>query len=155
MKLSIRPVTAAIRSQAEALRVGPGQEHFVETVAECMEEADRIPDWEPVVICDGETMIGFSMYGFMRCERRARVWFDRLLIDWRYQHQGCGRAAVQLLLDRLQTEFPGQPIYLSAYADNQTAIRLYESFGFRFNGEKDINGEDVMVLPAQACKAGG
>ena len=145
MKLSIQPVTEALRSRAENLQVGPGQEHFIETVSECLEEADRISDWEPVVIFDGEAMIGFAMYGFMRCETRARVWFDRFLIDRHYQGRGYGRAAVQAMLERIQTEFPGQAIYLSAYDDNQVAIRLYQSFDFRFNGEKDINGEDVMV----------
>lgn len=146
MQLSIEPVTEQIRAQALALRVGPGQEHFVETVQACLEEADQIADWEPVVIRDGDQIIGFSMYGFMRCENRARVWFDRLLIDWHYQHRGYGRQAVQTLLERMKAEFPGQDIYLSAYDDNQVAIRLYESFGFRFNGELDINGEKVMVL---------
>ena len=145
MELSIQPVTQALRARAEQLQVGPGQEHFIETVCECMEEADRISDWEPVVIFDGEDMIGFAMYGFMRCENRARVWFDRFLIDRHYQHRGYGRAAVRAMLDRIRAEFPGRDIYLSAYDDNQVAIALYKSFGFRFNGEKDINGEDVMV----------
>ena len=148
MKLSIVPVTEQLRPRAEALSVGPGQEHFIETVAQCMQEADRIPDWEPVVIFDGETMIGFAMYGFMRCETRARVWFDRFLIDHRYQKQGYGRRVAEMMIGRLRAEFPGQDIYLSAYDDNPVAIRLYQSFGFVFNGEKDINGEDVMVLPA-------
>ena len=80
MDLKIVPVTEENRAQAEELAVAPGQEHFIEPVRECMEEADALGDWEPVCISDGETPIGFSMYGYMRGESCPRVWFDRLLI---------------------------------------------------------------------------
>ena len=52
-----------------------------------------------------------------------------------------------LLLDRIRREYPDcQNILLSVYADNPLAARLYRQFGFEWNGEKDINGEDVMIL---------
>ena len=149
MELTIVPVTGALRKEAERLTVAAGQEHFVEPVAECMQEADEIADWEPVCIYDGNTMVGFSMYGYMRCEKQPRVWFDRLLIDARYQHRGYGRAAVEAILARMQREFPGRDIYTSAYEDNPVALSLYQSFGFRRNGELDINGEKIMVLKSE------
>ena len=148
MNMRIVPVTADTRALAESLSVAPGQEHFIEPVTECMAEADEISDWEPVCIYDGDTLVGFSMYGYMRGEKLKRVWFDRLLIDRHYQHRGYGRKAVELLLERIRGEFPGKDIYISAYEDNPAAIALYQSFGFRINGEKDINGETVMVLKA-------
>ena len=146
MDLKIVPVTKENRAAAEQLSVAENQKDFIETVAECLREADEIPDWEPVVILDGETMVGFSMYGYMRMEKRPRLWFDRLLIDRRYQRRGYGRKTVEAMLERMRAEYPGKDIYTSAYADNHIAISLYESFGFRVNGEKDINGEKVMVL---------
>ena len=146
MDLKIVPVTKENRAAAERLSVAENQKNFIETVAECLREADEIPDWEPVVILDGETMVGFSMYGYMRMEKDPRLWFDRLLIDKRYQHRGCGRKTVEVMLERMEKEFPGKDIYTSAYEDNLTAISLYQSFGFRINGERDINGEKVMVL---------
>ena len=149
MELRIVPVTEELRAEAEALTVALGQEHFIETVAECMHEADEISDWEPVCIYDGETLVGFSMYGYMRCEQRSRVWFDRLLIDARFQRRGYGRESVRVLLDRIRQEFPSQDIYISAYEDNPVAIALYRSFGFCINGERDINGEQIMVLRAE------
>lgn len=146
MDLRIVPVTNKIRKEAERLAVAKGQEHFIETVTECMREADGTADWEPVCIYDGDTMIGFAMYGYMRTEKQPRVWFDRLLIDAHYQNRGCGRKTVELMLARIRREFPGKDIYISAYADNFAAISLYQSFGFRMNGELDINGERIMVL---------
>lgn len=150
MNLRIVPVTEENRAMAEKLSVAEDQKDFIETVEECMKEADEIPDWEPVCIYDGQTMVGFSMYGFMRGEKDPRVWFDRLLIDTRYQRKGYGRKIVGMMLERIEREFPGRDIYISAYEDNQVAISLYQSFGFRINGELDMNGEKIMVLEQEA-----
>lgn len=70
---------------------------------------------------------------------------DRLLIDRRYQGKGYGRLAVEGLLSNLWREYGKKKVYLSAFAENQQAIELYRSLGFRFNGQHDIHGEDVMV----------
>lgn len=79
---------------------------------------------------------------------RRNTIIDRLLIDARYQGRGYGRKALAGLLERLSWEYPERKIYLSVIAGNDVAIRLYGQFGFRFNGEKDVHGEDVMVRPA-------
>ena len=152
MELKIVPVTEENRKEAEGLTVAAGQEHFIEPVTECMQEADRCADWEPVAIYDGDRMIGFSMYGYMRHEALPRVWFDRLLIDARYQKKGYGRKTVETMLKRIREEFPGKDIYISAYEDNPVAIALYQSFGFRMNGELDVNGEKIMVLRLEKTK---
>lgn len=129
-----------------ALSAGPGQEDFVETPAQCLEEARRLRLWRPVAICAKGEVVGFAMYGrFPREGSRGRVWLDRLLIDKRYQGLGYGAASVDLLCRRLQREYQCDRVFLSCYPENKAAIALYEKKGFRFNGEKDINGEDVMV----------
>ena len=148
MDLKLIPVTKENRSTALSLTVGIGQEHYIETVEECLEEADRNFEWEPVCICDNDTMIGFAMYGNITLDEGNQVWFDRFLIDHRYQHKGYGKNSVELIIDQLHKEFPGMDIRLSVYEDNEVAISLYESFGFKFNGERDINGEAVMILEA-------
>ena len=146
MNLRIVPVTKDIRKEAELLTVAEGQEHFIEPVKECMQEADEIADWEPVCIYDRDTIIGFAMYGYMKDEKQPRVWFDRLLIDAHFQHRGYGRKTVEMMIARIRQEFPGKDIYISVYEDNPAAISLYKSFGFRMNGELDINGEKIMIL---------
>lgn len=146
MQLHFEPVTAANRNAVEKLHVAAGQETFVETCAECLAEADTRKCWRPVGIYHGPLLIGFAMYGFFwEYLPWGRVWLDRLLIDAAFQHKGYGRAAMQGLLDRLREEYGRRKIYLSVYDNNPSAIRLYEEFGFHFNGEKDIHGEKVMV----------
>ena len=97
---------------------------------------------------DGGTLIGFAMYGWFFWEYfpRGRLWLDRFLIDRRYQGRGYGRAALRHMLDRLALEHWGKDVYLSVIPGNGGAVRLYEGAGFRFIGEKDVHGEDVMRL---------
>lgn len=41
MDLYFKPVTSENREQVEALKTAPGQEGFIESVSECMKEADK------------------------------------------------------------------------------------------------------------------
>ena len=142
----IVPVTEQDRPIAEALEVHQHQRGYVEPVWECLEEADRLSDWRPVCIWQGETAVGFAMYGRIRENGQARVWFDRLLIDRRHQGQGYARAAMEQILALLREQYPSEDIYLSVYEENRIAVALYQSCGFRFNGELDDKGEKVMIL---------
>lgn len=147
MQLKFKPVTPETRSDALSLHVGAGQESYVEDVAACLEEADGCSSWRPVCIYDGDVPIGFAMYGyFSEYAPSGRVWFDRLLIGAPYQGKGYGKAALAHFIEQLRAEYGRRDIYLSVVSENTQAARLYEAFGFRFTGEKDVHGEDVMVL---------
>ena len=63
-----------------------------------------------------------------------------------YKGRGYGRAALAALLERLEREYHKKRIYLSVVEANRPAAALYESFGFRFTGERDTHGERVMCL---------
>ena len=54
--------------------------------------------------------------------------------------------ALAALLERLEREYHKKRIYLSVVEANRPAAALYESFGFRFTGERDTHGERVMCL---------
>ena len=145
MRLRLAPVDEGNRAQAEALRVAQGQEGFIETVADCLAEADELPCWRPAGIYDGEKLVGFAMYCQWNEDPDERVWLDRFLISHECQGRGYGHAALALLLDRLEEEYGPRDVYLSVIPGNGAAQRLYREFGFRYNGELDIHGERVMV----------
>ncbi|MEJ8307174.1 GNAT family N-acetyltransferase [Saccharibacillus sacchari] len=128
------------------LRVAPDQTSYIESTAQCLEEAQECSFYVPVALYAENELVGFAMYGFFPGEDESgRVWLDRFLIDRRHQGRGLGRIMLSSLLDLLYEQFGPCDIYLSLYEDNQGALRLYEKFGFRFNGELDMNGEKVMV----------
>lgn len=146
MTLHFEPVCPENRKEIEELKLYPEQTGFIESVAECMAEADDYSQWRPVGIYDGDTLVGFSMYGYFADPLPdGRLWLDRLLIDKSHQGAGYGKAAVQALLERLHHEYDCKKVYLSVYEDNLTAIALYKQIGFYFNGAYDTKGEKIMV----------
>ena len=109
-------ITDLNRASALSLRVKPGQEHLVSTVAEALADAEQYGDvaW-PRLIVDSGQPVGFVMGGFAEEEPfRSLVW--KLLIDEKHQGKGYGRLAVEAVAeeakrrgrDRLGTFFhPG------------------------------------------------
>ncbi len=84
------------------------------------------------------------MYGYF--EKETRLWLDRFMIDYKYQNKGYGKSSLELLISVMINEYKCNKIYLSIFKDNIEAIKLYEKFGFEFNGEFDENGELIMIL---------
>lgn len=146
MNLHFEPVTPENRTEIEALEPFPEQSGFIESVAECMAEADELSLWRPVGIYDDQTLVGFAMYGyFSQPLPDGQLWLDRLLIDQKHQGRGYGKTAVLALLDRLHSEYHCSRVYLSVYDTNPAAIALYQHIGFSFTGECDTKGEKIMA----------
>lgn len=146
MNLHFEQITQKNRKQVEALSLFPEQIDFVESVKDCLNEADTTPQWKTVGVYDDNSLLGFAMYGyFAENSQKGRVWLDRLLIDKKYQGKGYGKATVSALLKRLSTEYNCSTVYLSVYDINKTAISIYKEIGFYFNGELDTKGEKIMV----------
>lgn len=132
------------------MHIGDSQKGTVETVEECCKEAEQFTLWHPIGIADANRFIGFAMYGLWINEgERGRVWLDRFFIDERYQGKGYAKPVLKLLIQRIIDEYGYDKLYLSVYETNEVAIRIYESLGFEFNGELDINKELIMVLDIQ------
>ena len=51
------------------------------------------------------------------------------------QGKGCGREATWQILEKAFNQYGLHRVYLNVYADNQAAIKLYESCGFVLEGE--------------------
>ena len=146
MGIAIHDVTKDNEEEILDLRVATSQKNFIETTQQCLEEAKECAYYQPVGLYVDNKLVGFAMYGrFPNEQEQSRVWLDRFLIDANYQGMGYGKIMLQALIDKLVQEFSCQKIYLSIYEDNQSAIYLYQKFGFQFNGEFDVNNEKVMV----------
>ena len=140
------PVTNKNIKEVLSLKIHEEQLSFIESIEECLKEANELSLWRPVGIYDKHVLIGFAMYGLWKDEGdNGRVWLDRFLIDQRFQGKGYGKKALQAIMNHIYQEYDYPEIYLSLYEDNLIAIRLYQSFGFMFNGEYDIHHEQIMV----------
>ena len=108
----------------------------------------------PFGIYEGETPVGCLMIGYdtdddwenppEAATGNYSLW--RLMIDERYQRRGYGREALKLALAFVRS-FPCGPAsycWLSYLPDNESARRLYHSFGFQETGEMD--GEERIAV---------
>ena len=56
-QLHFEPVNSENRREAENLSVFSEQSGFIESVGECLQEADNLNLWRPVCIYDGDTLV--------------------------------------------------------------------------------------------------
>ena len=155
--ITLRPVTLENRRQIFQLDVTEEQRRFVASNLSSAATA-----W--VLITNGgypvtfaiyadEEPVGFALitYGMNSYElpsvAEGNYNILRLMIDRRYQGRGYGREAMRLILEYIRTFplCPAELVWIQYAFDNLVAKKLYESFGFRENGEI-AHGMPVAVL---------
>ena len=128
--------------KVRSIKLKPRQEKFIETVDECLKEADTYREWHPIAIYNDTEIIGFAMYGSFGLNKDT--WIDRIMIDEKYQGKGYGKIAMMKLIDIVSKEFEVNVIYLSISDENKTAYSLYKSIGFEFMNERDPNNGELL-----------
>lgn len=147
MDIHFKVVNEDTIDDAKELKVLPQQNCFIETVMESYIEAKKRAFWKPIIILDAKEYIGFAMYGLFEEENKEnQLWLDRFFIDYRYQGKGYAKRVMVLLLAKMKEEYGNLPIYLSVYKENILAIKIYQSLGFVFTKQLDVNGELIMIL---------
>jgi len=89
----------------------------------------------------GETPVGFIMLYDDPDTPRYFLW--RLMIDGRYQGNGFGRSAVELLIEYVRTRPNGTELLVSHVEGEGSPEQFYRKLGFEHTGEID-HGELVM-----------
>ena len=155
--VELRKITLENRRAIFKLEVSEDQRRFVasnlSSMASCYVLATNGGHPLPFAIYEDETPVGFVMitYGITGYELPSIVndsyCILRLMIDKQFQNKGYGRAAMKAILDYIRT-FPAGPAkycWIPYGSENHSAKKLYESFGFRDNGEICDN-EPITVL---------
>lgn len=155
--ISLRKITLENRRAMFNLEVAEEQRQYVasnlSSVASCYVLSVNGGYPFPFIIYADEQPVGFVMitYGITGYEEpslaKDNYCILRLMIDKQHQHKGYGREAMGKILEFIRT-FPAggaQYCWIPYKRDNTAAKRLYESFGFRDNGEV-FNNESITVL---------
>lgn len=155
--ISLRKITLENRRAMFNLEVAEEQRQYVasnlSSVASCYVLSVNGGHPYPFIIYADEQPVGFVMitYGITGYEEpslaKDNYCILRLMIDKQHQHKGYGREAMGKILEFIRT-FPAgdaQYCWIPYKRDNTAAKRLYESFGFRDNGEV-FNNESITVL---------
>jgi diamine N-acetyltransferase len=134
-----------------ALRVGPGQEQFVGSVAEALSDADEYPQakaWYRVIYA-ADLPVGFVMVSWdVQPEPPDLIgpWFLwKLIIDSEHQGRGYGAEAVLQVAALVRAE--GASELLTSYVVGEGGpAGFYERLRFVPTGELDGAGEIIVRL---------
>jgi diamine N-acetyltransferase len=132
MTVVLRPITKDNWEEAADLKVREDQADFVRENVWSIAESRFYDALQPMAIYDGETMVGFLMFGLDPQDRQ--YWLYRFMIDQRYQGHGLGRAALTRLIDLLKRTPDCTGINVGYDPANTPAERLYLSAGFEKTG---------------------
>jgi diamine N-acetyltransferase len=155
--ISLRKITLDNRRELFRLEVTKEQQHYVasnlSSVASCYVLSTNGSCPMPFAIYADEQMVGFVMivYGDTGYDQPKMAEDNycilRFMIGKQYQKRGYGREAMIKILEYIHT-FPAgfaRYCWIPYGSDNIVAKKLYESFGFRDNGEV-YNNEPISVL---------
>jgi diamine N-acetyltransferase len=150
------PVTITLREISEdnaesvlALRLAPGQERFVTSVADSLAEADECPQgnpWFRAACADGRP-VGFVMLSWDVEPQPPEIhgpWFLwKLLIDHRQQSKGYGREVVRQIVELVRGQ--GATELLTSHVPGEGGpAGFYARLGFVPTGERDPDGEIIL-----------
>ncbi len=148
-------VSDADRTAVLGLRLNPGQERFVASVKESLQEAAVETRACPRMwsVHDDALLVGFVMISDgIPAERLATdddligpYYLWRLLIDARHQHRGYGTAVLDGLVAYLRGRPDADTLWTSAAPGEGTPQPFYERYGFVPTGDT-MDAEVVLRL---------
>jgi GNAT superfamily N-acetyltransferase len=147
--ITLREITEDNAEAVRALRVAPGQERFVSSVAYSLVEAEEHPEgnpWFRAVYADGSP-VGFVMLSWDVEPQPPDLngpWFLwKLLIDSRHQGKGYGREVVRQVVELVRGQ-GGTELLTSYVPGDDGPADFYARLGFVPTGEVDSQGEIIL-----------
>ena len=147
MNIELRPLDESNTDDCIRLKVTKDQAQYIDTnensIAAAKEHSDVA---RPFVIYADGSPVGFTMFAFEPDyeDPNDRYWLWRFMIDESRQGRGLGRKALVPIIEYFK-ENGATNIRLSTKESNTNAIHLYESFGFKRNGDM-VDEETVFEL---------
>jgi putative acetyltransferase len=83
-----------------------------------------------------EKVVGVANLNVMANPRKNHIGEIGIMVNKDYQGRGIGRRLMEELIDLAQNWLMLRRIQLDVISDNEKAINLYESLGFKIEGEK-------------------
>jgi GNAT superfamily N-acetyltransferase len=147
--ITLRPLDDSNRDELLALRVSETQLRFVSSVEDSLLEAEEEPGGRAIQwgLYDDPTPVGFVMVsdevdgpGYIA----QYLW--KLLIDERYQRQGYGTAALDLVADYFRARPGVEVMWTSSGEGEGSPLPFYERYGFVRTGDIVFDGEVLLRL---------
>ena len=140
--VTLQEVTQENLDEILNLKVTCQQVKFVASNAVSIAQAYFYPNaWFRAIYADKQP-IGFVMLEQDRINSSYFLW--RLMIDARFQRQGFGKQAVNLVLEYAKKLPQAKVLLTSCGGGNGSPKKFYEKIGFVDTGNLDEDGEVIM-----------
>ena len=152
MAITLRELTRDTWEECIDLEVADHQRNFVSSNLVSLAEAQFYPGTVCRAVYSDEVMVGFVMYGpdaEYAPEEQGAYAFVRLMIDWKHQRKGYGRAAIAAVIEAIRNIPDSSVLYTSYVPENTQAGQLYAAMGFQPTGRK-LDGELIVRLPLRS-----
>ena len=140
-RVTLKRITRRNLGAILRLKVKPKQEFLVATNAKSIAQAHFYREAWYRAIYLGDTPIGFVLLvdrtlKYKRIKQKnPTLYLWRLMIDGKYQGNGYGRDAVELVIDHLKTRPNAKEITLHHEQTQGNAGAFYEKLGFKLTGK--------------------
>lgn len=149
--IELRPVTKDNWGALIKLKVRDDQKNFVASNLYSIAQAQFGDEYEghwdlyPFGIYDGDTPVGFLMYGINIDHSGHQAFIQRLMVDEKFQGRGYGRFGMEAILETFRANELIKVVGISYEPENEGARKLYASLGFVETG-RIIEDEVEAVL---------
>ena len=141
--ISLLPVTADNWKACANLALAKHQQNFVPSNLYSIAEAQFYPQARSRAVYADDDLVGYALYGIEETTGHWKIF--RLMIAEEFQGKGYGKAAMQVILEKLRLE--GAKVVLVRYnLENDVATRLYQHFGFVEVGRTETHATAQCLL---------
>ena len=127
--IRLEPITADNWKACIALELAPHQEGFVPSNLYSIAESQFYSGtMSRAIYNEEEQLVGYALWGRDVLTNKWKVF--RIMIDKSYQHNGYGKAAMQVIIEKIAQEPDGREILICYQNDNEVARKLYTQLGF-------------------------
>lgn len=131
MSITLREITKENWVQCIRLKLASEQAGLVAPNVDSIAESKFEPHYVPRAIYKEEKVVGFLMYcPEIETQEKDLYWLFRFMVDFEYQKQGIGKAALELALNEI-AKTNCRKINIVYSPKNWVAAKLYASFGFK------------------------
>ena len=106
-------------------------------------QAKIFPKAIPLAIYNNDIPVGFIMYGIEPRDNNE-YWIDRFMIDEKYQNNGFGKKALDIIIEKIKQDKTHNKIKISTNPENSRAIKLYKKLGFYETGE--LHDDEALLI---------
>ena len=132
--IELKPVTINNFCDVIETKINKEQEQYIPDNIFLMAMSKIMPQCIPLAIYNDNIVVGFLMYG--PDENKENYWIHIIMIGDKHQGKGYAIESFKKILSEIKKDKSVHKILLAVNKGNLNAIKIYEKFGFKFNGQR-------------------